>query len=320
MSFHSKRNSMKSTILVCGAAGFIGRNLSRLLGSKGLSVIGLGRGVLTRQDQHLLGLSAWHSADVTIDSLHSVLNGEAPLAIIHCAGTGSVGAVYKDPHDSYISSVSSTAAILEFVRTRCRQETRVVYVSSSAVYGSYVDGDSTESTPCRPISPYGFLKLAGEDLCRAYSQSFGVRVAVIRPFSVYGNGLKKQLLWDAMNKLIANEYSFLGTGNELRDWIHADDVSKLLCDVATDRSLPDFDIFNASHSQMSVRDILGLLALAADQPQLQPAFTGAAHTGNPQRLTGSSEHARKVLGWSPSVDLAKGLSDYVQWFHQQRFQ
>jgi len=311
---------MNSPVLVCGAAGFIGRNVCETLSRRGISSIGLGRGTITRQDQQILGLSAWHSAEVTLDSLHTVLQGVEPTAIIHCAGTGSVGAVYKAPHDAYISSVSSTAAILEFVRTSRRQRIQVVYVSSSAVYGSYSEGDSTESTPCLPISPYGFLKLAGEDLCRAYSQSFGVRVAVIRPFSVYGNGLKKQLLWDAMNKLIANEYSFLGTGHELRDWIHAVDVSKLLCDVATDRSLPDFDVFNASHSQMSVRDILGLLALAADQPQLQPAFTGAAHTGNPQRLTGSSEHARKVLGWSPSVDLEQGLSDYVQWFHQQRCQ
>jgi UDP-glucose 4-epimerase len=311
---------MKTTILVCGAAGFIGRNLVRVLKSKGFSVIGLGRGVLTSQDQHLMGLSAWNSADVSIDSLHAVLNGEDPLAIIQCAGTGSVSAVYNAPHDAYISSVGSIAGILEYVRTRCRQRTRVVYISSSAVYGAYSDGDSTESSPCQPISPYGFLKLAAEELCRAYNQSYGVRVAVVRPFSVYGNGLRKQLLWDAMNKLISNQYSFLGTGHELRDWIHVDDVSKLLCDVATDSSLPDYDVFNASHSQRTVRDILQLLAFTYDHPRLQPVFTGAAHTGNPHRLTGSSEHARETLGWSPSVDLEQGLSDYVQWFHQQRCQ
>lgn len=309
---------MSSPVLVCGAAGFMGRNVCEMLTRRGIVPIGIGRGTLSAQDQQFLGLMAWHSADVTLDSLHTVLQGEEPSAIIHCAGTGSVGAVYKAPHDAYISSVGSTAAILEFVRTQCRQRTRVVYVSSSAVYGSCEEGDSTESTRCQPVSPYGFLKLAGEDLCRAYSQSFGVRVAVIRPFSVYGNGLRKQLLWDAMNKLIANDYSFLGTGCELRDWIHVDDVSSLLCDVATDLSLPDFDVFNASHAQKSVRDILELLASAADRPQLQPAFTGAAHTGNPQRLTGSSEHAHKVLGWSPSVALEQGLSAYVQWFHQQR--
>ena len=311
---------MKTTILVCGAAGFIGRNLVGLLKSKGFSVIGLGRGVLTSQDQHLMGLSAWHAADVSIDSLHTALNGADPSAIIQCAGTGSVSAVYKAPHDAYISSVGSTAAILEYARTRCRQRTRVVYISSSAVYGAYSEGDSTETTPCQPISPYGFFKLAAEELCRVYNQSYGVRVAIVRPFSVYGNGLRKQLLWDAMNKLISNQYSFLGTGHELRDWLHVDDLSRLLCDVATDSFLPDYDVFNASHSQRSVRDILELLALAGDHPRLQPVFTGAAHTGNPQRLTGSSEHAQEALGWSPSVDLEQGLSDFVQWFHQQRCQ
>lgn len=311
---------MTSPVLVCGAAGFMGRNVCQMLMRRGIASIGLGRGMLSSQDQHLLGLMAWHSTEVTVDSLHKALQGEEPSAIIHCAGAASVGAVYRAPHDAYINSLDSTASILEFVRTQCRQRPRVVYVSSSAVYGSYEEGDSTESTPCHPISPYGFLKLAGEQLCRAYSQAFGVRVAIIRPFSVYGNGLKKQLLWDAMNKLITNEYSFLGTGSELRDWIHVDDISKLLCDVVTDVSLPDFDVFNASHSQRSVRDVLELLALTADQPQLQPSFTGAVHTGNPLRLTGSSEHARKVLGWAPSVTLEQGLSAYVQWFNQQRFQ
>lgn len=309
---------MSTLVLVCGAAGFMGRHVCQELFCRGIDTIGLGRGSLSEQGQRHLGLSSWLCAEVSLDSLHAALQGQEPAAIIHCAGTGSVGAVYEAPYDSYIRSVGSTAAILEYVRTRCQQRTRVVFVSSSAVYGSQADADSTESTRCQPVSPYGFLKLAGEDLCRAYSQSFGVRVAVIRPFSVYGNGLRKQLLWDAMNKLIANEYSFLGTGLELRDWIHVDDVSKLLCDVATDASLSDFDVFNASHSQRSVHDILELLALTADQPQLQPFFTGAAHTGNPQRLTGSSEHARKVLGWTPSVALEQGLSAYVHWFYQQR--
>lgn len=309
---------MRPPILVCGAAGFIGRSVCEMLSRRGIPAIGLGRGSISRQDQSNLGLVAWHSAEVSLDSLQAVLQDLEPAAIIHCAGTGSVGAVYKAPHEAYISSVSSTAAILEFVRIRCYHYTPVVYVSSSAVYGDYAAGDSSEQTVCQPISPYGFLKLASEDLCRAYSKSFGVRVTIIRPFSVYGNGLRKQLLWDAMNKLVTNEFTFLGTGRELRDWIHVDDVSRLLCDIATNVSLPSFEIFNASHSQRSVRDLLECLASIAGKSHIQPVFTGATHTGNPGRLTGNSEHARQVLGWSPSVDLEEGLSAYVRWFHHQR--
>ena len=308
---------MNKFVLVCGAAGFIGRHVCKELRRRGVETIGIGRGFLSEQDKSCLNLVSCYSTDVTINSLHSALQFEEPAAIIHCAGTGSVGAVYEAPHEAFTSSVESTAAILEYVRTRCKQRTRLVYLSSSAVYGSHAETDSTEATPSNPVSPYGFLKQASEALCCAYSQSFGVRVTVIRPFSVYGNGLSKQLLWDAMNKLIGNNYIFMGTGNELRDWIHVHDVAQLLCDVALDPSLSDFDVFNASHSQKSVLEILELLATSAGQPHLHPVFTGETHTGNPQRLTGSSEHARLVLGWSPSVELEQGLSDYVQWFYQQ---
>lgn len=307
---------MTPLVLVCGAAGFIGRHVCKEIYNRSITAVGLGRGSLSQQEIEQLHLRSWHSANITLESLDVALQSEAPSSIIHCAGTGSVGAVYSSPYESYINSVESTAAILEYVRTRCHRMTRVIYVSSSAVYGSHV-GDSTEVTLCQPVSPYGFLKLASEDLCRAYSDCFGIRVSIIRPFSVYGNGLRKQLLWDAMNKLIAKEYSFLGTGCELRDWIHVDDVAKMLCDVATREDLPDYDVYNACNTKKSVREILEMLSSYSTYSHLKPTFTGAVHTGNPSRLTGCYDHAFASLGWTPSVGLAQGLLNYVQWSQQE---
>ncbi|TDA81588.1 SDR family oxidoreductase, partial [Halomonas marinisediminis] len=79
-----------------------------------------------------------------------------------------------------------------------------------------------------PMSPYGFSKLSAELLAQEYSQCFGVNSISVRPFSLYGPGLKKQLLWDACNKFSKGIGEFFGTGEEVRDWLHVEDASSMI--------------------------------------------------------------------------------------------
>jgi UDP-glucose 4-epimerase len=298
--------------VVLGAGGFIGRHVCLALAQQGATVYGLGHGDWAADERSRWGLTRWIEADVGLDALSALL-GDRPLtALIHCAGGSAVARSYAEPLVDFRRSVDSTAEVLEFARTRPGPTPRVVLTSSAAVYGDQGDVDITEASACSPISPYGFHKLAAEQLCTSYARFFNVPVTVVRLFSVYGEGLRKQLLWEACQRFQRGEAQFFGTGHELRDWIHVADAAALLCAAA---SAPQarFGLYNGGHEQASTHDLLSALGGLFDGHPV-PVFTGTTHTGNPRRLTADCAHARHQLGWRPLMTLADGLRRYADWF------
>lgn len=298
--------------LVAGAHGFIGRHVCRALAEQGTTVRALGHGAWSDADAVNWGVSRWLDEDITFDSLAAVTHGDMLDAVIHCAGGGSVSYSYDAPFDDFQRTVSSVATLLEFVRTARIGKPRIVITSSAAVYGDQGDVDLGESSVCSPISPYGFNKRAAEDLCRSYSTFFGLEISIVRLFSVYGDGLRKQLLWDAVNKFSRGNPAFFGTGRELRDWIHVEDAAALLCAAAQAAQGP-LETYNGGHDKATTCEVLALLGECFDGAP-QPIFTGEIHTGNPQRMTADSGYARRQLGWQPQVSLLAGLHRYVDWF------
>lgn len=305
-----------ATVLVLGAAGFIGRHVCRRLAASGHRVIGMGHGSWSQDEWAQWGLRRWSAADINPDTLHAAMGNDRPTAIVHCAGTGAVSQSYTAPYDDYNRTVASTAAILEFVRTSYNSGTRVVLTSSAAVYGDQGDVDLQEAATRSPISPYGFNKVAAENLGDAYSRFFNGQISIVRLFSVYGAGLRKQLLWDAMNKFSSGETSFLGTGHELRDWIHVNDAAALL-EAAAITPQASFEIYNGGHVKRTTREVLKELATQAGFA-VEPRFTGDTHVGNPRRLTANWTHAQRQLPWAPRTQLSTGLKDYVDWYRRDR--
>jgi len=298
-------------IIVLGASGFIGRNVSLALSSRGYRVHGVGHGNWNENEWSRWGILRWTPADITLAALKEAAKSEIPLAAIHCAGTGSVALSFSDPLGDYEKSVNSTAILLEFARC-FSVKPRVVLISSAAVYGSQNKGDFTEDSTCSPVSPYGFNKLAAENICKTYSHFFGVPSTIVRLFSVYGNGLRKQLLWDAMNKFGRDEYEFFGCGDELRDWIHIEDASQIIVNAAIMQQ-DIFEIFNGAHTKASVREVLRNLLQFSGLP-FQPRFNGVIQPGYPLRLSADLRRVQNSLNWSPRITLADGLMRYVTWF------
>jgi UDP-glucose 4-epimerase len=257
-------------------------------------------------------VSRWLEADVSADALREVTRGATPAAFVHCAGSGVVGFAYEFPFEDYRRGVVSAALLLEHVRACHKAEPRVVLVSSAAVYGDQGVVDLVETNARSPISPYGFDKVAAENLCDAYSRFFGVRTSVVRLFSVYGEGLRKQLLWDAMSKFSRGESRFFGTGDELRDWIHVEDAAALLCAAAMSAQ-PAFGVYNGGHVKATTRQVLTELA-RWHGAGATPEFTGETHVGNPRCLTANWQHAERQLCWSPRIRLDEGLERYARWF------
>jgi len=302
--------------LVLGAAGFIGRHTCAQLAREGHVVHGLGHGNWNAAAWQAWGLSTWTASDVSLSAVSNAIVEHEPSMVLYCAGSGAVASAFQRPFEDFDRSVATVASVLEAIRAS-GQRTRIVITSSAAVYGDQGDVDLTESSIRAPISPYGFHKAAAESICDSYSRFFGLHISIVRLFSVYGEGLRKQLLWDALNKFSRGEHLFFGTGHELRDWIHVEDAAQLLC-AAGQASQGHFEIYNGGHDQATTRDVLTHLARAYGAFDL-PEFSGETHTGNPRRLTSDCGHAYRQLGWKPNVSLVDGLARYAKWFRQAEF-
>jgi len=297
---------------VLGAAGFVGRHAARALARAGYEVVGIGHGTWLREEWRDWGLSEWHMADVSIEALLTYA-GE-PEILIQCAGSGSVAFSMTHPAQDFRRSVDSTLAALDFVRLHA-QDCRIVLPSSAAVYGTAERMPIRIGDPLRPESPYGVHKKIAEDLCRSYARTFGLRAAVVRLFSVYGTGLRKQLLWDACTKLTQNEAYFAGTGDELRDWLDVQDAAALLVKAAEHASA-ECPIVNGGFGKAAnVRTIVaGLRRELGTVPE--PIFSGTRRGGDPIGYEADIAEAL-AWGWRPERALADGLATYAAWFLEE---
>jgi UDP-glucose 4-epimerase len=255
------------------------------------------------------GIAEWHSADIALDTL---LACERPDLIVHCAGSGSVSFSIEHPLEDHQRNVATTAAVLEFARTRAPAAS-VVLLSSAAVYGQSALVPTPETAPLEPVSPYGFNKRAAEDLCRLYATQFGLACAVVRLFSVYGSGLRKQVLWDACRKLSGNgSPRFYGTGREKRDWLHVHDAATLI-EVAGKRADKTCPVVNGGTGEATtLRDLLDHVFRLLDGREA-PVFTGEARPGDPGQYCADIRVAQS-WGWRPTVGWRDGVKEYVDWF------
>jgi UDP-glucose 4-epimerase len=295
--------------LVTGAYGFVGRHVARALAARGYEVTGLGHGGWTRAEWRTFGLAGWHAADVTRDTLLTYAG--SPALIVHCAGSGSVAYSMTHPFQDYERTVATTLAVLEYMRLEAPQA-RLVIPSSAAVYGAARQLPIAVDDPQEPVSAYGVHKKIAEDLCRSYARHFGAHVALVRLFSVYGEGLRKQLLWDACQRLARGDLAFAGTGEETRDFLHVEDAASLLC-TAGDHADPSCPTVNGGRGAgVSVRHVVerlaGHLGVAG-----RPHFTAAVRAGDPSHFSADISGAR-AWGWAPEHDLDTDLAAYAAWF------
>ncbi len=304
------RSKLSTPTLVTGCSGFIGRHCARELAAQGCSVLGLDSAPMPEAQDW--GITHFYQASVNAVALDDIAARYGlPGLVIHCAGSGSVPTSMQNPYADFMANVQSTLEVLDFSR-RNNGSVKIVLPSSAAVYGNLSSLPLAEHMTGQPASPYGAHKKIMEDLAASYGRSFGVPSVCVRLFSIYGAGLKKQLLWDACRKAARAEFSFFGSGEEERDWLHVRDAARLLCLVKekADTSSP---VVNGGTGQgVSIKKVLTLLGTLW-RPPLTPIFTGLTREGDPVHLVADISRLQK-WGFTPLTFLEQGLQEYIAWF------
>jgi UDP-glucose 4-epimerase len=300
---------MKKTVLVTGVAGFIGRYVTRYFADQGWQVVGV--------DNHppenvaLANLTAYHRCHLPSTEFPSILQTAQPQVCIHCAGRASVGLSITDPSADFYASTAVTFEVLNALRLYA-PSCRFLFLSSAAVYGSPTVLPISEEVSPYPISPYGFHKWQGEQLCQEFTQVYGVPTASVRIFSAYGPGLRRQVLWDICQKALTQSHLALqGTGEESRDFIHALDIAQALYLLATIAPMHG-EVYNlGTGSELTIAHLTNLLLKTLGCGKI-PDFDGIIPLGTPKNWRADISKLQ-ALGFEAKVPIEKGIETFAHW-------
>jgi UDP-glucose 4-epimerase len=287
-------------LLITGSAGFIGGSVGRYAASAGHAIVGV-----ARRSQPDPGWPGFHvPADAANTDLAPIVAAAKPDVVFHAAGSASVGSSVSAPWDDFRAAVVSWANLLDGVR-RSGRLPLVVFPSSAAVYGNPADLPVLESAPIAPISPYGYHKAACELLAREYADCFGVRVLVVRVFSVFGPAQRRLLVWDLYQQAIADgpDMWLEGTGQESRDYLHVDDLSALILGLAAtvQDGAASVTTVNAGRGEETpVLKMAEHVRWAAGRPVKSICCRGYSRPGDPRRWRADTTQLKNHLpNWQP---------------------
>jgi UDP-glucose 4-epimerase len=292
--------------LILGSQGFIGGHLASFCLSKGYAVVGC-----DLSEQPGTGYR-YQKVSILSPDFDTLCSKERFDLCINASGSGNVPFSVINPLSDFEANSTAVAKVLDTIR-KYQPDCKYVHISSAAVYGNPPSLPVHEGMPLHPLSPYGWHKLISEMLCSEYHKLYGLQVAIIRPFSVYGNGLRKQLLWDVCNKIQQEKtISLFGTGKESRDFIHIRDLCHLL-DCVVEKSKFNAEIYNAANgAQVTIETIVALLTDNFGTEK-RVAFNGESRVGDP--LYWEADISKVVaMGYRPLVALETGVREYVTYF------
>lgn len=303
-----------ASVLVTGAAGFIGSHICEALCRVGARVVAAGP-MPTEKPGNLAAVQ--DSIDIvpvrlTAPLMRSLLERVGFDYVFHFAGRADPLASTRAPVKDFRLNSGLALSVLE----SCRKASRipaVVLASSAAVYGHSRALPVSETAPTDPISPYGASRLASEIYARVYSRQFGVPTASMRIFSAYGPRLRRQVVHDFLARLIENpsSLSVRTTGEETRDFIFVDDIVTAAMTIASSAPLEGEPYNVGSGTETSIRT---LAELTVDRLGLECTIEFAVHTdtvGAPRWCA----DVRKLrgLGWTPAVGIEDGIARTAAW-------
>ncbi len=311
----------QETCIVTGVAGFIGSHLAEALIARGYRVVGVDTFVdfypraikesnLSKLRQH--ANFEFHEMDLHVAELAPLLQGVD--YIFHQAAQAGVRSSWGASFSSYVDhNVLATQRLLEAALTSGVK--RVIYASSSSVYGNACQQPVHEDSPTQPISPYGVTKLAAEHLCTLYAHEHGLSTISLRYFTVYGPRQRPDMAFHKFirSMLTGEAITIYGDGLQSRDFTYVGDI--IAANIAAMQHGRAGAVYNVGGgTRVTVREVLSILEQLVEEP---------AHITYIQRQPGDAIHtaadtsaARTDLRFRPVTSLERGLRMEVEWMRE----
>ncbi|MCB9169122.1 MAG: GDP-mannose 4,6-dehydratase [Flavobacteriales bacterium] len=318
------------SVLVTGGAGFIGSHVCDALVAEGLQVRCLdvlvtGKRSNIAELERAANFSFIHG-DIR-DPLVCVEAVRGTDAVVHLAALGSVPRSIADPVASEATNLLGTLLLLEACRRHGQK--RIIFASSSSVYGDSPQLPKQEGQEGHPLSPYAVTKAMDEAYAALYHRLFGLDTIGLRFFNVFGerqdpDGPYAAAIPRFVLRMLAHRPPQVhGDGHQTRDFTHvANAVHAVRCALAVDDPVAYGRVYNiAFGGRTDLLQLIGMLrdALARTDPSVAGVGVehGPARQGDVRDSLADITQARQVLGFEPQVDLATGLARTVDWYRSR---
>jgi nucleoside-diphosphate-sugar epimerase len=303
--------------VVTGCAGFVGSHLAASLLDRGDEVLGVDSFTdyyaRSLKEENLANLRerdafSFGEADLAEDALEPLVEGAD--GVFHLAAQPGVRGSWGSTFAVYVrDNVVATQRLFEVAS---RLSVKVVFASSSSVYGDAEAYPTPEETPPRPISPYGVTKLGCEHLAAAYHRGFGLDVVGLRYFTVYGPRQRPDMAFTRITTAVVGGQRFhvFGTGEQSRDFTYVADA--VAATIASMDHGPSWAVYNVGGGQeASLRDVIGMCEELSDR-RLDVVYDEAM-AGDVRRTAADTARIRRDLGWTPETGLEDGLRAQLDW-------
>ena len=300
-------------ILITGSQGFLGRNLSQKLSREGLICYGIGRGNWKNKKYK----KWWYLKNVSGTISHKNLKKFEKINfdyILHCAGGVSPNASLVKSitfNKDYEKNVTSIFKVLEFFSKKKRKP-KIIFISTVSVYGNSKLKKIKEENNLNPVSNYSINKVIGEKVCRKFYQDNKFDILILRGSSIYGPGLKRQIIYDVCSKIQRKQFFFFGSGREIRDFIHVSDFTNLIRCIIN-KGFKGYSVFNAGTGKgVKISKVIYYISKKLEV-KIKPKFNSFGKEENPTSLVPDIKKVKK-FNWSPKKNFYEGLDEYIKWF------
>lgn len=316
---------MSKKIFITGSAGFIGFHLARTLASRGDEVVGFDNfnsyytPRLKRERAKILldqGIRITEGDICDKAGLERAIKEHKTTHIVHLAAQAGVRYSLVNPEIYVQTNIHGFTHVLEIARTI--PEVKLIYASSSSVYGTNTKVPFSETDPVdSQASLYGVTKRSNELMAKTYNHLYGLSVTGLRFFTVYGPWGRPDMAYFSFAEKIfeGTPIEVYNHGEMLRDFTHVDDIVKGT--IASIDLGAHCEVFNlGNHKPETLNDFIAILEQAIGKKAnkvMKPMQSGDVVT-----TYADISHSQKHLGFTPTISLKKGLPEFVAWLNQWR--